>query len=161
MPETPRLYPELRVKSFLAFVAGLRNLVGAERARAVEAVIERFALEDVAQRPIGHLSKGYCQRVSLAQAFLHRPSLVIVDEPTTALDPVQRDEVQLRLAELSGQCTILLCTHDLHEARALTSRTAILHRGALVGLGASKELLTRETSLELFKDGGSVTGDSS
>ena len=88
--ETSRLYPELRVRGFLRFMGGARGLSGPELPAAVDRAIERFQLQAVAKRPIGNLSKGFEQRVSLAQAFLHDPPLVIVDEPTGGLDPVQR-----------------------------------------------------------------------
>jgi ABC-2 type transport system ATP-binding protein len=152
VPEMPRLYSEWRVKNFLGFVAGLHGLSGHEGKRAVARGIERFGLQEVAKRLIGHLSRGYCQRVSLAQAFLHRPSLVVVDEPTVGLDPRQREEVQERLAELKGECTILLCTHDLDEALRLTSRAAILRRGALLAVGQSAELLAGDAALRFFGD---------
>ena len=159
VPETPRLYPELRVKRFLAFAAGLRGLSGAKRKRAVAETLERFRLESVSHRLIGHLSKGYRQRVSLAQAFLHAPSLLIVDEPTSGLDPLQCQEIHEVLAGLAGHCTLLLCTHDLAEARALTTRCAVLRRGALVALGESQALLGGGNPLALFR-GGELDGES-
>jgi len=151
VPETPRLYTELRVQAFLRFVAGLHGLAGAARRAAVDSALVRFRLEEVARRSIGHLSKGYRQRVSLAQAFLHDPSLLIVDEPTSGLDPVQRQEVRELLAGLAGRRTILLCTHDLAEARALTSRCAVLHRGKRVALGPTDEVLGGDEPLALFR----------
>jgi ABC-2 type transport system ATP-binding protein len=157
VPETPRLYPELRVSGFLRFAAGLRGMRRREAKHAVERVLARFRLEDVAGRLIGHLSKGYRQRVSLAQAFLHEPSLLIVDEPTSGLDPLQRAEVREIIAELRGKRTILLCTHDLDEARTLTSRVAVLHRGDLVARGEAEALLADESRLDLFR--GVLRGD--
>jgi ABC-2 type transport system ATP-binding protein len=151
VPETPRLYPELRVRGFLRFVAGLRGMRRPRAREAADRVIERFRLEDVAGRLIGHLSKGYRQRVSLAQAFLHEPSLLIVDEPTSGLDPLQRQEVREILMGLRGKRTIVLCTHDLDEARSLTSRVAVLHRGRLVAQGESETLLADESRLDLFR----------
>jgi ABC-2 type transport system ATP-binding protein len=151
VPETPRLYGELRVTGVLRFVAGLLGLSGAARRSAGVAAIARFRLEDVARRPIGHLSKGYRQRVSLAQAFLHDPSLVIVDEPTSGLDPLQRREVREALSRLGGRRTVVLCTHDLAEARALTTRCAVLHGGALVAAGATESVLGGDEPLALFR----------
>jgi len=151
VPETPRLYDELAVSGFLRFAAGLRGLTGPARRAAVDSALVRFRLEDVARRPIGHLSKGYRQRVSLAQAFLHDPSLLIVDEPTSGLDPLQRHEVGEVLRGLAGRRTILLCTHDLAEARALTSRCAVLHRGERVAVGPTAEVLGGEDPLALFR----------
>ena len=149
--ETSRLYPELKVESFLRFAAGARGLCGGARRDAVASNLARFRLEDVARRPIGNLSKGFQQRVSLAQAFLHDPPLLIVDEPTSGLDPLQREEVHALLAGLAGTRTLLLCTHDLAEARRLTSRVAVLRAGRLVAEGYTEEVLGAEDPLALFR----------
>jgi ABC-2 type transport system ATP-binding protein len=148
--ETSRLYPELSVRGFLRFLAAARGIARAGREAAVERALARFELGSVAKRLVGNLSKGYQQRVSLAQAFLHDPPLVIVDEPTGGLDPVQRREVQERLRELRGERTVLLCTHDLDEARALASRVAVLHAGRLVAEGPTDAVLDRGDPLALF-----------
>jgi ABC-2 type transport system ATP-binding protein len=150
VPETSRLYPDLGVRGFLRFAGAARRLAGAALRRAVEEALARFELEAVAARPIGHLSKGFQQRVSLAQAFLHDPPLVIVDEPTGGLDPLQQAEVRSLLRALRGRRTLLLCTHDLGEARELTERVAILDRGRLVATGPSAELLAGDP-LTLFR----------
>jgi ABC-2 type transport system ATP-binding protein len=154
--ETSRLYPELRVRGFLRFAAGARGLAGAAREQAVERALERFALGDVAKRPVGHLSKGFQQRVSLAQAFVADPKLVIVDEPTSGLDPLQQEEVRGLLRSLRGERTLLLCTHDLGEARSLTDRVAVLSRGRLVAVGASAEVLGGRDPLALFRAGAAA-----
>jgi len=149
--ETSRLYPELRVEGFLRFAGGARGLAGKRLAEAVERAMARFGLEAVARRVIGNLSKGYQQRVSLAQAFLHDPPLLIVDEPTGGLDPVQQDEVQTLLAGLAGTRTVLLCTHDLGEARRLSTRAAVLRSGRLVAEGRTGDLLGGADPLALFR----------
>ncbi len=149
--ERPKLYPDLRVRQGLRLAAGLRGLTGAARDAAVASVLARFTIEDHAERLIGHLSKGYQQRVSLAQAFLDEPPLLIVDEPTSGLDPLQRAEVREQLAGLRGQRTLLLCTHDLHEARQLCSRVAVLHQGRLVAVGDAETVLGGEDPLALFR----------
>ncbi len=149
--ETTRLYPELRVNHLLRFCGGARNLAGETLDRAVEQAIERFQLGAVRERLVGNLSKGYQQRVSLAQALLHDPPLVIVDEPTGGLDPVQRGEVQDVLRDLRGERTVLLCTHDLQEAETVTGRCAVLSRGRLVAEGATAEVLGRADALALFR----------
>ncbi len=151
--ENSRLYPELRVVAFLRFIGGARGMRGPDLGRAVEREVGRFALESVADRPIGNLSKGFQQRVSLAQGFLHDPDLVIVDEPTGGLDPVQRNDVQEILASLSGTRTLILCTHDLSEAERLTTRTAVLSQGQLVAEGRTSDILGRDDVLELFRKG--------
>jgi len=156
--ETSHLYPELKVAPFLRFAGGIRGLSGAGLNTAVAQALDRFDLASVCKRRIGNLSKGFQQRVSLAQAFLHQPSLLIVDEPTSGLDPIQRKDVQDTLAELRGQCTLLLCTHDLDEARALTQRCAILFEGQLVAIGPTEQVLAEDHNLDLFR--GSVALDS-
>jgi len=150
-PESARLHPELRVDRSLAFAAALRGIGGAARRAAVDAAIERFALGAVARRPIGHLSKGFAQRVSLAQAFLHEPDLLVVDEPTSGLDPLQQRDVRSAVASLRGSCTVVLCTHDLAEARELAQRAGVLANGRLVACGSTTELLAGNDPLALFR----------
>ncbi len=152
--ETSRLYPELRVRGFLRFVGGARGLAGEALEAAIERVTERFQLGSVSRRLVGNLSKGYQQRVSLAQAFLHDPPLVIVDEPTVGLDPVQQRDVQEVLAGLRGERTVLLCTHDLGEARTLATHVGVLAAGRLVADGATEDVLGRGDALELFRGAG-------
>jgi ABC-2 type transport system ATP-binding protein len=149
--ETSRLYPELSVTGFLRFAGGARGLAGAALRAAIERGVERFALGEVARRPIGNLSKGYQQRVNLAQAFLHDPALLIVDEPTAGLDPLQQEEVRRVIAECAGARTVLLCTHDLAEARALASRVAVLSRGRLTACGPTAAVLGGADPLALFR----------
>ncbi|MEE2678715.1 MAG: ABC transporter ATP-binding protein [Myxococcota bacterium] len=151
--ETSRLYPELRVHAFLRFCGGIRNLGGDALETAVASAMERFQLGAVRQRLIGNLSKGYQQRVSLAQAFLHDPALVIVDEPTSGLDPVQQRDVQDVLASLGGEHTVLLCTHDLREAETLTDQVAVLRSGRLIAEGPTGEILGTGDALALFRPG--------
>jgi ABC-2 type transport system ATP-binding protein len=149
--ETSRLYPDLRVGTFLRFAGGTRHMGGEALRSAVDEVLARFELVDVADRLIGNLSKGFQQRISLAQAFLGDPPLVIVDEPTIGLDPVQQEEVRGVLQALRGQRTLILCTHDLGEARELTDRVAILHSGKLVTVGATSQVLGSGDALPLFR----------
>lgn len=149
--ETTRLYADLRVEQFLRFAGEVHGLSGAHLGRAVERSIERFALAGVARRLVGNLSKGFQQRVSLAQAFLHDPALVIVDEPTSGLDPLQQAEVDEVLAALRGERTLILCTHDLSEARKLASRVAVLRQGRLVAAGPVAEVLGGSDPLALFR----------
>jgi ABC-2 type transport system ATP-binding protein len=157
--ETPRLYPELRVRGFLRFAGGIKGLSGQALREAVERALDRFHLHPVAKRLVGNLSKGYRQRLSLAQAFLSDPSLLIIDEPTSGLDPVQRAEVRQLIAEMRGQRTVLLSTHDLAEARQLTSRVAILYQGRLVAQGPSEEVLGGDNPLALFRGQAEVASE--
>ncbi len=149
--ETARLYSDLRVEGFLRFAGEVHGLSGAALAAAVDRAIERFSLASVARRLVGNLSKGFQQRVSLAQAFLHDPALLIVDEPTSGLDPLQQAEVDEVLAGLRGERTVILCTHDLSEARALASRVAVLRQGRLVAAGPTAEVLGGADPLALFR----------
>lgn len=157
--ESARLYPELRVRGYLKFAGGIRGLSGPALDTALSEAISRFGLEDVANRPIGNLSKGFRQRVSLAQAFLHRPGLLIADEPTSGLDPLQRSEVHTHLQSLRGHHTLLLCTHDLDEARTLTDRLGILSQGILVAVGPTRDILAEGRNLDLFRADESNSDD--
>jgi ABC-2 type transport system ATP-binding protein len=131
LPEQVMLYPELTVRRYLTFVAGVKGLGGTARRQAVDAAIDRCALGEVAGRHTGKLSKGFRQRVGLAQAMLGDPQVLVLDEPTVGLDPVQTVELRTLIRSLSG-CTVLLSTHILQEASALCSRLVILSRGRLV-----------------------------
>jgi ABC-2 type transport system ATP-binding protein len=148
--ETSRLYPELRVRGFLRFAGGARGLRGPALEAAVARVLERFQLADVSARLVGNLSKGYQQRVSLAQAFLHDPALLVVDEPTAGLDPLQQAEVRRLLREAAGAHTLIVCTHDLAEARELCDRIAVLAAGRVVAMGPPAEVLGGADPLALF-----------
>ncbi len=158
VPETSRLYPELRVCDFLEFAGGVRGLQGAPLDGAIEQALERFDLDSVRGRLVGNLSKGFQQRVSLAQAFLHEPRLVIVDEPTGGLDPLQQHAVRESIAAMRGHQTVLLCTHDLAEARALCDRVAVLSEGRLVALGSTGDVLDRGDPFALFRGDASALG---
>ncbi|MCC6642283.1 MAG: ABC transporter ATP-binding protein [Deltaproteobacteria bacterium] len=149
--ETTRLYADLRVEQFLRFAGAVHGLSGPRLAHAVTSSVERFSLAGVARRLVGNLSKGFQQRVSLAQAFLHEPALLIVDEPTSGLDPLQQAEVDEILAGLRGERTLILCTHDLSEARRLASRVAVLRQGRLVAMGPTADVLGGDDPLALFR----------
>jgi len=131
LPEQVSLYPELDVRRYLAFVAGMKGLSGKGARRAVAEQVARCGLEEVADRPTGKLSKGYRQRVGLAQALLGDPEVLVLDEPTVGLDPVQTLEMRGLVRSLSGR-TVLLSTHVLSEAAAMCSRVVILSRGRLL-----------------------------
>ena len=131
LPEQVSLYPELTVQRFLTFVAAVKGLGGSARRAAVSDVIERCALTEVARKLTGKLSKGFRQRVGLAQALVGDPPLLVLDEPTVGLDPVQTVEMRGLLRGLAGR-TVLLSTHILSEASALCSHILILDRGRLL-----------------------------
>jgi gliding motility-associated transport system ATP-binding protein len=131
LPEQIMLYPELTVRRYLRFVAGMKGLDARAARRAVDDAIVRCGLGSMAQRLTGKLSKGYRQRVGLAQALLGNPAVLVLDEPTVGLDPVQTVEMRDLLRTLDG-CTVLLSTHILAEAAALCTRIVILADGHLV-----------------------------
>ena len=149
--ETSRLYPELSVRGLLRFLGGARDLRGGELENAVDRIIERFQLASVATRRTGNLSKGFERRVSLAQAFLVEPPLIVLDEPTNGLDPAQRNQVREFLRSIEPERTLILCTHDLDEARALTDRAGVLDAGRLVAQGPTQEVLNRQNAPSLFR----------
>jgi ABC-2 type transport system ATP-binding protein len=142
LPEHVMLYPELSVRRYLAFVAGVKGLGGPARRAAIEEVLGRCGLADVADRPTGVLSRGYRQRVGLAQALLGHPEVLVLDEPTVGLDPVQTVELREMVRGLTGR-TIVLSTHILSEAASLCSRVAILKQGRLVAVDTPEELARR------------------
>jgi ABC-2 type transport system ATP-binding protein len=156
--ETSRLYPELRVRGLLRFLGGARGLRGGELNNAVDRVIERFQLASVATRRTGNLSKGFERRVSLAQAFLVEPPLIVLDEPTNGLDPAQRNQVREILRGIEPERTLILCTHDLDEARALTDRAGVLDAGRLVAEGPTGETLDRQFDPSLLQAGRDAKG---
>ena len=143
LPELPPLYPELTVRDYLGFVARLRQVPARERNNAVERAMERCALSDVAERVIGRLSKGYRQRVGIAQAILHNPRLLIFDEPTAGLDPRQILETRELIRSLAGDHTVILSTHILSEASTTCQRVIIINRGKLVAVDSPENLTRR------------------
>ncbi|MBS4096427.1 MAG: ABC transporter ATP-binding protein [Sulfuricella sp.] len=140
LPEPPPLYPDMSVNEYLLFAARLRRV--ADPTGAVLRAKARCALEEVAQRPIAQLSRGWRQRVGIAQAIVHEPRVVILDEPTAGLDPVQMVEIRQLIRELGDSASVLFSTHSLNEAAALCDRVHILHEGRLVYEGGTAGLET-------------------
>ena len=132
LPDTPPLYKELTVNEYLHYCAQLHRLLKPARAKAIQLATERCALTTVAHRLIGSLSKGFQQRVGLAQAILHNPELIILDEPTVGLDPLQIKEICTLIRELGQDHGILLSTHRLSEVQNCCSHVQIIHQGHLV-----------------------------
>lgn len=141
LPESNALYPEMLVSEYLDFTAELRSLAGKDRRAALAAAIEETDIGDVYFRPISELSKGYRQRVGLAAAILHRPEILILDEPTEGLDPNQRVDVRRLIRDLGEERTVLLSTHVLGEAEAMCGRLLIISRGRMAADGGVTELL--------------------
>lgn len=132
LPEQPPVYPELTVSEYLHYCAGLHGVVRRERAAAVAAASEACGLNDMAHRLIGNLSKGYQQRCGIAQAIIHRPAVVILDEPTVGLDPIQILEIRKLIKDLGQQHAVILSSHILPEIQAVCGRVMIIHRGRMV-----------------------------
>ncbi|MDR3414835.1 MAG: ATP-binding cassette domain-containing protein [Nevskia sp.] len=132
LPEQPPLYPELTVDEYLGFCAGLHGIPGGERAAAVARAKQACGLTDVGQRLIHNLSKGYQQRVGLAQAIVHRPAVIILDEPTVGLDPIQIREIRVLIRELGQSHSVILSSHILPEIQAVCDRVMIINKGRVV-----------------------------
>ncbi len=143
LAENNPLYSEMLVTEYLDFVGRLRELGSGERRRAVDEAVASTGLEPAFHRPIGELSKGYRQRVGLAAAILHRPDLLVLDEPTEGLDPNQRVEIRRLIVELGRERTVLLSTHVLPEIQHVCSRLLIINRGRLVADGPVADLVGR------------------
>ena len=145
LPEANPLYDEMLVSEYLDYVGELRELSGATVRTAVADAVAETALEAVFYRPIGECSKGYRQRIGLAAAILHKPDVLILDEPTEGLDPNQRVEIRRLVANLGRERTVLLSTHVMQEVEATCSRLLIVSRGKLAAEGSVQELLADRT----------------
>src|SRR5213594_850393 len=158
LPENNPLYGDMLVSEYLAFIADLRELRGPARSQAIDDAVTGTGLETVYYRPIGELSKGFRQRVGLAQAILHRPDLLVFDEPTEGLDPNQRVEIRRLIAELGKARTVILSTHVLSEVQHTCSRLLIISRGRIVADGPVDRLIRQaegavEIAVEAAGDG--------
>ncbi len=132
LPDTPPLYRELKVDEYLLFCARLNRVPAAQCKSAVARVKERCGLTEVGRRLIGNLSKGYRQRVGIAQAIIHSPAVVVLDEPTVGLDPIQIREIRALIRELSEEHSVILSTHILPEVQAVCDRVQIISKGRLI-----------------------------
>lgn len=148
LPENGPLYPDMTPFSLLSFFADARGLSPTKREERVDAAIEITQLSTVVHKPIGKLSKGYRQRVGMAQALLHEPDVLIMDEPTAGLDPNQIREVRAVLRRLGEEKTILLSTHILQEVEAMASRVIVINEGRLVYDGSVQELGATSEDIE-------------
>lgn len=148
LPEQPPLYPEMTVQEYLTFAAELKSVKKAERKEQVCRAARRTGLETVLPRLIRSLSKGYKQRVGIAQALLGSPRLIILDEPTVGLDPVQVIEIRKLIRELGRAHTVILSSHILSEVQAVCQQILILSKGHLAAAGSLEELTADGKSLE-------------
>jgi ABC-2 type transport system ATP-binding protein len=140
MPENNPLHVDMRVRDYLRFRARLKGLSRGRTADRVDTVLEQCGLEDVSRKIVGHLSKGYRQRVGLADALVHEPDLVILDEPTIGLDPHQIRSVRQLIKNLARERTVLISTHILTEAEVTCSRVLILHGGRILAADTTQNL---------------------
>jgi len=154
LPETPPVYPEMDVQDFLRFVARLHDVPRRRAGEAVDRALERCGLVEVRRRVIGALSKGYRQRVGIAQAIVHSPPVLVLDEPTVGLDPIQIREIRQLIAELArprdGEAahTVILSTHILPEVEAICQRVILIHQGRKAVDSSLSELTADGTRLE-------------
>jgi len=141
LPESPPVYPELTVTEYLSFVAELKGVSRSKKSARIATVIEQLHLGDMRKRLIGHLSKGFRQRVGLAQALIHEPKVLILDEPTVGLDPAQIVEIRNLIRGLAKDRTVILSTHILPEVSAICRRVIIISGGRIAGEGALDTLI--------------------
>jgi ABC-2 type transport system ATP-binding protein len=146
LPENAPAYGSMTVTNFLLFVAEIRGFTGAARNAAVEAAIEKCRLDSVRRQSIGTLSKGYRQRVCFAQAILHDPPVLIMDEPTDGLDPNQKHTVRQMIRAMAAEKAIIVSTHILEEVEAVCTRAIIISEGKIVANGTPAELKSRSST---------------
>ncbi|MGC8640057.1 MAG: ABC transporter ATP-binding protein [Isosphaeraceae bacterium] len=148
LPENGPLYPDMTPLSLIRFFGDARGLSGSRLRDRIDAVVSQCALQSVAQKPIGKLSRGYRQRVSMAQALLHDPEVLIMDEPTSGLDPNQIRGVRTLIRDLGKSKTILISTHILQEVEPVADRVLFIHDGKIVFDGKPDELAHQNGNLE-------------
>jgi ABC-2 type transport system ATP-binding protein len=147
LPETPPLYADMTVNSYLEFVGRIKGLSRAALPEAVDRAVQRCGLTEVTRRVLGHLSKGFRQRVGLAQALIHEPNVLVLDEPTIGLDPRQIRDIRSLIKELAGERTVILSTHILPEVVQLCRKVVIINDGRVM-VEDQIDHLTRDMPLE-------------
>ena len=143
LPETPPLYPDMTVVEYLTFVTKIKGVAAADRRLRVKRIMDRTHVAEMANRQCAKLSKGYRQRVGLAQALIHNPDVLILDEPTAGLDPKQIIETRRLIKELAGNHTIILSTHILPEVSQTCQRVVIINKGRVVAVDTPDNLTSR------------------
>lgn len=151
LPESAALYAEMSTADFLRFMGKMRGLDGSTLKERVKIVTRQCQIQDVLLRKIADLSKGFRQRVGLAQALLHNPDILILDEPTVGLDPNQIVEIRSLIREIGKQKTILLSTHILQEVSATCQRVIIIHRGRIAAQGTPQDLIEQEHAQTAYR----------
>lgn len=140
LPENNPLYKNMQVAEFLDLAARLHNISESEKKEALDFVVKSVGIEKVYYRPIEELSKGYKQRVGIAAALIHKPEIIILDEPTEGLDPNQRAEIRQLIKELAKEHTIIMSTHVMQEASSVCNRMLIINKGKVIADGTAEEL---------------------
>jgi len=148
LPENPPVYPDMTVAEYLAFVARIKGVARGDVGKRSDEVSQKCAITDVQNRQIGKLSKGYRQRVGLAQALIHNPDVLVLDEPTAGLDPKQIIETRELIKGLAGQHTVVLSTHILPEVSKTCQRVVVINAGKVAAVGAPDELTRRLQGFE-------------
>ncbi|MBN2056212.1 ATP-binding cassette domain-containing protein [bacterium] len=151
LPENAPLYGDMEVISFLRYISDLRDIPDSLVAARIDKMVDICGLEQVLNRPIGHLSKGFRQRVGLAQCLIHDPEILILDEPTSGLDPNQIVEIRQLIKEIGKEKTVILSTHILPEVTATCNRVIIIHQGRVVADGTPEQLADRSQSGEVME----------
>lgn len=150
LPETPPLYMDMTVRSYLKFVGQIKGVASDDLSTRIDWAVQKCGLMDVHKRVIANLSKGYKQRVGLAQAILHKPEVLILDEPTVGLDPRQIREIRDLIKELAGEHTVVLSTHILPEVSVTCKNILIINRGKIVAQGPIEAVTAGKSLEEVF-----------
>lgn len=161
LPENNPIYKDMLVSEFLGLSADLKRIPKRERRPALDFVVGAVGIDDVYYRPIGQLSKGYKQRVGIAVALIHKPRILIMDEPTEGLDPNQRSEIRALIKDLAEDRTIVMSTHVMQEAQAVCNRVIIVNRGRVIADGSAEELARgpkNQRVIMLEVQGGDIAG---
>jgi ABC-2 type transport system ATP-binding protein len=143
LPEKDPIYPEMRVMEYMTFRAKLRGLSGRTRVKRLRELVGRYGLAGLEKALIGHLSKGEIRRVLLADCLVGDPEVVLLDEPTLGLDPVNTQRLKSAFAQLKGEKTVMFSTHDMAEAESLCTRVLVLHQGRVAAFAPPAELIRR------------------
>ncbi len=151
LPETPPLYHNMKVRDYLLFVASINGVGKSELEKALQETLKKCSLESVADRLIANLSKGYKQRVGIAQALIHSPELVILDEPTVGLDPVAIQDIRDIILSLGKERTIFFSSHQLHEVGLLCEEITVINKGEIIHSGTISEIQNKLQSQQVLK----------